>query len=531
VPCGYGKLPTRVNFIFFIPDELRAESVGCYGSPAARTPNIDRLAAGGTRFDQCHVQHTVCTPSRCSFTTGWYPHVRGHRTLWNMLRPEDPNLLKYLKQTGYEVHWGGKNDLLSPDAFAESVTDYRIGARSRRARPAGHGNPPYPLDDPRYYTFLYEPIEGGIESVGDFQHVDGAIEFLRERAGARASSPGQSADGGSTGAGRGNGSGNSGKPFAIYLPLSFPHCPYHAPEPYHSMFSPDDVPPLRPADLAGKPDYHRLIRQTRRLDQLDDAFFRTLNAVYQGMISVTDTLLGMLLDALEETGHAEDTAVFLWADHGDWAGDYGLVEKWPSALDDCLTRVPFIARVPGAGNPSSGRVMARGHVVREPVEMFDVMATALELAGITPTHTHFARSLVPQLRGAAGDPDRAVFSEGGYDPHEGHAFEGRAQSGALFRTPEHIYYPKGKLQQDVPESVCRATSIRTLDYRLVRRPLGVSELYDLRADPRELHNVYGRPEHSRAQRDLEDRMLDWLIHTSDVVPLEEHPRGLPAVSA
>ena len=77
-----------MNFIFFIPDELRAESVGCYGHPLAPTPNMDTLAAQGTRFDQCHVQHTVCTPSRCSFMTGWYPHVRGHRTLWHLLRPD-----------------------------------------------------------------------------------------------------------------------------------------------------------------------------------------------------------------------------------------------------------------------------------------------------------------------------------------------------------------------------------------------------------------------------------------------------------
>ncbi len=165
----------RPNLIFFIPDELRASSVGCYGDPVSLTPNIDRLASQGTRFNQCHVQHTVCTPSRTSFTTGWYPHVRGHRTLWNMLRPEDPNLLKYLKRAGYDVIWGGKNDLLSPEAFAESVSDWNIGRFSSSARPGGHGTPPYSIDDPRYYTFLYEAMPDGIETVGDFQHVDGAV--------------------------------------------------------------------------------------------------------------------------------------------------------------------------------------------------------------------------------------------------------------------------------------------------------------------------------------------------------------------
>ena len=79
-----------------------------------------------------------------------------------------------------------------------------------------------------------------------------------------------------------------------------------------------------------------------------------------------------------------------YSDHGDWAGDVGLVEKWPSALDDCLARVPLIIRAPGS---------RAGHVVREPVEAFDLMATVLELAGIPARHTHFARSLVPPTVG------------------------------------------------------------------------------------------------------------------------------------
>src|ERR671930_2639302 len=116
-----------MNFIIFNPDELRAESVGCIGldgngNPLARTPHMDRLAAEGTRFDQCHVQHTVCTPSRCSFMTGWYPHVRGHRTLWHPLRPEEPNLLRYLTEAGYDVRWYGKNDLLAQESIAASAT-------------------------------------------------------------------------------------------------------------------------------------------------------------------------------------------------------------------------------------------------------------------------------------------------------------------------------------------------------------------------------------------------------------------------
>jgi choline-sulfatase len=91
----------------------------------------------------------------------------------------------------------------------------------------------------------------------------------------------------------------------------------------------------------------------------------------------------------------------------------------------------------------------------------------------------------------------------------------------------HIYWPKGLLQQEHPESVCRATMMRTLAYKLIRRTAGISELYDLEKDPRELANVYEDPDYAAIRADLEARMLDWSIHTADVVPQNEDPRGLP----
>jgi choline-sulfatase len=165
-------------------------------------------------------------------------------------------------------------------------------------------------------------------------------------------------------------------------------------------------------------------------------------------------------------------------------------------------------------------------VVCEQVELFDIMATVMELADSQVDHTHFARSLVPQLSGTPGDPDRAVFAEGGYDPHEPHCFEGRPNA-SIFTNTNHIYYPKGLQQREHPESVCRATMMRTLDAKLIRRPLGVSELYDLKTDPLELHNVYGKPAYRELQKGMEMDLLDWAIHTADITPLHEDPRGLP----
>ena len=243
-----------------------------------------RWADEGTRFDQCHVQHPVCTPSRCSFMTGWYPHVRGHRTLWHLLRPDEPNLLCYLKRAGYTIHWYGKNDLLAPESFADSVdvAESRGGAK--------FGSNPFDFDDPRYYSFLYEPFDQPVDEHGDVRNVQAGIDFLHSHANTPDASP-----------------------FLLYLPLTFPHCPYSAPQPWHDLIDPDDLPALRPQDLENRPDFHALIRQYRRLDQLDaderDSLLRKIQAVYLGMTGFVDSLLGRLLETLAETGLAENTTV------------------------------------------------------------------------------------------------------------------------------------------------------------------------------------------------------------------------------
>ncbi len=477
----------RPNFIFFFPDEMRAESVSCYGHPLVQMPNYDRVASEGVRFDQCHVQHPVCSPSRCSLMTGWYPHVRGHRTLWNLLRPHEPSLFRYLKEAGYEIEWHGKNDVYSPEYFPLAVDNWDSSEGMHM------GGNPYSPDDPEYFSFLYEPFDGDLDDTWDMHNVSDGLEFLRNR-------------------------NEEDPPFFLYYPLAMPHPPYGAPQPYHDMYDPQDIETLRPPDLPGKPDYHELIRRYRHLDQVPKDIFARIQAIYLGMNSYVDWMLGEILRVLEETGLDQNTTLIISSDHGDWAGDYGLVEKWPSALDDTLTRVPLIIRTPNG---------AEGHVVEEQVELFDLMPTVLELAGLEAEHVHFAQSLVPQLGGAAGDAERAVYCEGGYDPHEPHCFEGRAEIGGIWVSPTHIYYPKGAQQQEYPASVCRSTMLRTLEYKLVRRTSGLNELYDLIADPCELNNVYDEAAYTAVRAELESRMLDWYIHTADAVETEAHPRGLP----
>lgn len=466
----------RPNLILYVPDELRADALGCYGNPVAHTPNFDRFASQGTRFEECHVQHPVCGASRCSLLTGWPVSVHGHRSLYYLLRPDEPNMFRYLKQAGYDVYWLGRNDALATQTFADSLTEwYDLPAQAYygSAKPAMKPGP----------TTMLMPGGGAPEETPDYALVQRAIRMLESR--------------------------KSDRPFCIFFAMTQPHPPYRAPAPYDTMYNPADLPPLVPPDLPSKPAFHAAIRKAYGLDSVSDAELRRVRATYYGQVTYADWVFGQLLDALDRTGHSADTAVFLASDHGDYTGDYGLVEKWPSGLESMLTHVPLIARIPGG---------ASGTVSKEMVELYDIMATMLELGGTRATHTHFARSLIPQLHGAPGDPKRAAFSEGGYNVYEPQAFE-PVRSG--------LYYAKESLQNNQPSMVSRVASVKTRQYTYIARPGGQSELYDRVKDPKETRNLFGSEAYVAARADMQSRLLSWYINTTGIPPTEKDPRDLP----
>jgi choline-sulfatase len=471
----------RPNLILFMPDELRADALATYGNPVARSPNFDRLAAQGVRFAQCHVQFPVCGASRCSLLTGWPAHVRGHRSLYHFLRPDEPNLFRDLRRAGYDVYWFGKNDALAAASFEGSVTEWRD--RSPPMTAAALAEYAAGGLTPGSTTMLF-PASGDRLSGGDWANLQAATRFLERR--------------------------EAGRPFCIFLALSQPHPPYRAPDGFHDLYDPDDLPPLAPPGLPRKPAFHAGLREACNLGAVSEQALRQVRAVYLGQASYSDWLLGELMDALERTGHAGDTALFATSDHGDYAGDYGLIEKWPAGQEDCLTHVPLVARIPGG---------AAGHVVGEMVELFDLMPTFLALADSAPGHTHFARSLVPQLKGAPGEPGRAAFTEGGYNPYEPQAFEPLLFGG--------IYEPKTRLQNEQPATVARCASIRTGSHRLVVRPGGQGELYDCAADPGLTMNLIDEPAAAEVREALRDRLLAWYVATSDAPPPDKDARAAP----
>lgn len=473
-----------MNYILLYPDEMRAESLHCYGHPLVKTPNIDRLAEEGTLFEQNYTQHPVCGPSRACLATGWYPHVDGRRTYY-LLDKGMPNFFTYIREAGFTTCHAGKDDMFDREgmpAIFNEIVPFREGRAQHGVKPREIG----------HYTMLTEPVPEGTPNM-DMRFTEGSIDFISRNA-------------------------KEGKPFFLMLSWMAPHPAYSTFEKYDGLYDTEKLPPTRDQSwLEGKPELYKIIREYRNAGLNEDAIYRKINAVYLGMITFIDDQIGRIIAALEENGIYEDTTIILCSDHGDFAGDAGLVEKWPSAMDDMITRVPLIIRRPGG---------AKGHRVTTLTQSIDILPTICDYEGIEIKHDQFGVSLKPQIEGEPGDAGRAVYCEGGYDVREPHCFEpvcfanGRDVSGLMVK--ENHYYPKMLQQQERPESVCRVVMQRWKNWKLCVRTNGDNELYDMEKDPMEYYNLYSDSAYEKIRSELTLKALTWMTHTSDVVPRERH---------
>lgn len=229
-------------------------------------------------------------------------------------------------------------------------------------------------------------------------------------------------------------------------------------------------------------------------------------------------------------------------------------------MSDVLSRVPLIAQVPGG---------ASGHVVRGPVQTADILETMLDMANLNPEFVRFGQSLVPQvynvnkhilrlcpclsagyialcyfalslslaqnlvpphaachvsqLHAQADDLERTVYSEGGFYFQNEQMIEAQE---CLSGGPKADYYPRGE-EEAQPNGSPRAVMLRTLSHKLVYRPTGVSELYDLKSDPLELTNVFASSQYSDLRTEMMTNLTRWIVLTSDVTPTVVDSRGPP----
>jgi arylsulfatase A-like enzyme len=478
---------SRPNLLLFMPDQLRADALGCFGNPAAHTPHIDALARRGTRFTQAYVNHPVCSPSRVNLMTGWYPHTRGHRTLTHLVQPHEPNLLRYLKDSGYHVACAGHRG----DMFAPGVTEastHFCGWTTQPVRAEMSMGPQHPEHAPLYHAFVHG-LRPSARNWLDFDEAATrtAIDWLAARP-------------------RG--------PWCLFVPLIFPHLPFEVEPRWYDLHAGKTMPtPIAPAATHGKPRFMDALRRAAHLDELAAEQWADIARLYYAMVSRVDDQLGRILDVVERIGATPRTDVFFFTDHGEYLGDFGLVEKWPSGLDPCLTRNPLIVAGPNAREGATSDAF---------VEMVDLLPTLLELAGTQARHGHFGRTFVPSLADAAAPGAREfACTEGGF----------RREDEPLFERPTGEYALKGALQHAEPELVGKAFCLRTRAWSYVWRQYERDELYDRVADPHETRNLLADSACTTATiaaaASARDRLLAWLADTSDTIPWQTDPRFPP----
>ena len=456
--------------VFFCTDQQRFDSLSCCGNLVARTPNIDRLAQGGTQLRRHIAPVQICAPTRASIFTGQYPRDHGLVCNGIALDPSCPTFVERLTDYGYRTHGIGKfhlqpllapPDLNLPESYAFwhdparanwtgpyygfQTVEFVLGDAMDTARGGhyaawlqrehsdaidmhdpNHARVPPPDDYPECYVPAI-PVDWHYDS----WIADRAVEFLDH-------------------IGR--------TPFFLWISFPDPHHPFAPPWPYCDVFDPNDVPlpSVVESELERMPDYYRQpadpfeqggLTLTR---SLSESTMRRIIAYTYGLVNLIDDCVGRVLSKLDDLGLVDDTHIVFTSDHGELLGDHGLLKKGPPPYRQ-LMEVPCLIR---------GPKIPAGRHIEALTSHVDLAATILDLAGIEPSsftgrHSH---SLMPLLNGQMEKVrDHAYFE----------------------------YYPRGVLD-------LYNQSIRNDRWRMTIYPQHPEwgELFDLQSDSFEHHNIF-----------------------------------------
>ena len=442
----------KPNIFILMTDQQQWNALGCAGNDRIKTPNLDRLAASGVRFEQACCTTPVCVASRMSFITGH----RAATTHWHANNPspgpipELPTLMTLLAREGYhtqgvgKMHFSGRHfgfhNLLTQEECPSCCLDddYVMDLRRRGLRfryPRGHRN-----------LLYFQPQTNRIpyEHAPDTWVADRSIEFLEEHLQYR-----------------------NGQPFLLWSSWISPHPPFAPCETYASMYEPDemDMPIFSERPLDTLPE--ALWAHRARLDgaHRDPERMRRIKSLYYGMVSHVDYSIGRLLDQLDELGLAENTVVLFISDHGEMMGNHGLSQK--NCPYENAARIPMILRWPG--------MTEAGKVCDDLVGLTDCLPTFLEVLQIDYPEQH----PTPMGSSLLGTP-----------------------GGGLARPREHFFIDYGYGKD-------RWVAIRTQQHKYILFACsgGQQELYDLEADPHETTNLVARIPELAAQ--FREQVIDW----------------------
>lgn len=485
----------RPNIVIINPDQMRSDALSHLGNPASITPYLDALAqTEGVSFRNAFCQNTVCVPSRCSFFTGLYPHVNGHRTMTHMLHRHETSLLKELKESGYYVWMNPRNDFLAAqeeNIFNEHATETFYGGDIKPA-PGSKENMRGGPGNKFFYSFYMGELQTDEKYENktiDDESIDESIKFIRNY--------------------------DKEEPFCIFLGLQYPHPPYQIEEPYFSAVDKEKLKERIKIDdmlMAKKPKILQELLKEQKLDELTEEDWDKIRSCYLGMCYKVDDYFKNICETLKEKGIYENTAIFFFSDHGDYTGDYGIVEKTQNTFEDCLVKVPLLIK------PPKGFAIDPG-VSDSLVELIDFYATVMDMCNIEPKHSHFGKSLVPVIADRNVKNREFVYAEGGRLEGELHCNETKKGTPNIFSP----YYPRMIVQKD-DVAHTKATMLRSEKYKYIRRLYESDEFYDLEKDSEERVNRIDEPGYQAQIAEMKMQMLEWYQTTCDIVPYTKDQR-------
>lgn len=479
------KDPRKPNVIIIMTDQQRADLCGREGFPMEITPFADRMAAQGAWFDKAYTPVAASVPARISFLTGRFPNATRVKSNHNVIDAVyEDDLFGAAKKAGYKTALVGKNHTYMTPAHADYWRPYfHVGQHAEDKSELARRFDEF-LESTEYYAHL-DPSPYGVEAQLPYRMVDDALQWIEQ---------------------------TGDDPFVMWLSFSEPHNPYQVCEPYYSMFAPENLPPtLTDASaIALKGDRYRILQEMMRLGHPGwEQNLQRLRGNYMGLIRMIDDQVARFVGRLRESGVYDNTLFIITADHGDYAGEYGLMKKGVG-LSDVLSRVPFVCFGKGVA-PETGRR-------DDHISLVDVFPTVCESIGVEIPVGVQGRSLKNMLAGAPYPQEefRSVMAHDGYGgqyytQRDGTDYEAE---GAV-RSDMKYYF--GELNTWSQSGFMRM--VRMGDWKLTYDMLGHGELYNMKKDPMEVENLYRKPRF-RAQREtMLAELLKWDVATIDVLPL------------
>jgi arylsulfatase A-like enzyme len=436
-------------------DEHRTDSLGCYGSPWAATPNLDRLAREGVRFVHAITPAPVCVPARSAILTGRYPGALG---VWHNAFPAEhsmPELLtERFHQAGYrsasfgKQHYAGTKKAFQTEVNLTLSDEVGYWKYADRYDPALYDVVQYPAAP--YAWILGGRFPAAVEKTAEARMLREAVSWLDRL--------------------------DRGTPFLLRLSFNAPHTPVVPPGAFAARIDPDAI--RLPAAAEGRPAAEPRwiaegLRRSSEGARLTPEQVRKARWYYYADVAFLDSKIGELLEALRSRGLLDNTIVAFVSDHGTHLADYSLVQK--QTFYEPVVNVPYLFWYPQA--------VARGVTLRTPVETRTLLPTLLDLAGLAaPAEPGIAASLARSLRAGTEPGSRPVFSEfnlGSFGMPAG---------------DRYVMVRDGRWK---------------LSLAFTPGP-GDGTLYDLQTDPHERANLYAAAEHTAVRERLTRLLVEHL---------------------